>query len=70
MSEDDFSLSVAELMFDAITCHETLFSMDCIGGYNRIQMALEDQEVTAFCMPRGTFCYKVMPLGVKDAKAT
>ena len=32
--------------------------------------ALEDQDVTTFCTPRGIFCYRVTPLGLKNAGAT
>ena len=44
--------------------------MDCTTGYNQIQMAPEDQEATAFRTPKGIFCYKVMPFGLKNAGAT
>ena len=43
--------------------------MDCITGCNQIQMALEDQEATAFRTPKGIFCYKVTPFGLKNAGA-
>jgi len=33
-------------------------------------MALEDQEVMTFRTHKGIFCYKVMPLGLKNAGAT
>ena len=33
-------------------------------------MASEDQEAMAFCTPKGIFCYKVMPFGLKNAGAT
>jgi len=33
-------------------------------------MAQEDQEATAFRTPKGIFCYKVMPFGLKNAGAT
>ncbi|CAM8988114.1 unnamed protein product [Rhodiola kirilowii] len=44
--------------------------MDCTAGYNQIHMAPEDQEATAFRTPKGIFCYKVMPFGLKNAGAT
>ncbi|CAM8893062.1 unnamed protein product [Rhodiola kirilowii] len=39
--------------------------MDCTAGYNQIHMAPEDQDATAFQTPKGIFCYKVMPFGLK-----
>ena len=44
--------------------------MDSTVGYNKIQMAPEDQEATAFRTPKGIFCYKVMPFNLKNAGAT
>ncbi|XP_056695837.1 uncharacterized protein [Spinacia oleracea] len=68
--KDDFPLPVTEIMIDATTGHEALSFMDCTAGYNQIRMAPEDQEATAFRTPKGIFCYKVMPFGLKNAGAT
>ncbi|KAH9328559.1 hypothetical protein KI387_000667, partial [Taxus chinensis] len=38
--------------------------------YNKIQIMEEDQHKMAFITPWGTFCYKVMPFGLKNARAT
>src|SRR5256885_7164473 len=44
--------------------------MDGFSGYNQILMALRNKEKTAFITEFGTFCYKVMPFGLKNAGAT
>ena len=44
--------------------------MDCFYGYNQIKMAPEDMEKTTFVTQWGTFRYKVMPFGLKNARVT
>ena len=44
--------------------------IDGFSGYNQIRMSPEDEEKTAFHTPIGTFCYTVMPFGLKNAGAT
>ena len=44
--------------------------MDVFSRYNQIRMAPEDMEKTMFITPWGTFCYRVMPFGLKNACAT
>ncbi|KAM1935127.1 hypothetical protein ACFX15_019227 [Malus domestica] len=57
-------------MVDATTGHKALSIMDGSSGYNQIHMALEYEELTAFRTPKGIYCYKVMPFGLKNAGAT
>ena len=40
--------------------------MDEFSGYNQIRMVLADMEKTTFMTMWGTFCYKVMPFGLKN----
>ena len=44
--------------------------MDAFSGYNHIKMEEVDQEKTSFVTSQGLFCYKVMPFGLKNARAT
>ena len=44
--------------------------MDGFSGYNQILMALEDVEKISFIAEWGTYCYRVMPFGLKNAGAT
>nr|GEY81838.1 reverse transcriptase domain-containing protein [Tanacetum cinerariifolium] len=39
-------------------------------GYHQIQMEKKDEEKTAFHTDHGTYCYKKMPFGLKNAGAT
>jgi len=64
----DFPLPIIKLLIDSLNGHEDLSFMDCTTGYNQIQMALEDQDATAFRTPKGIFCYKVTPFGLKNVR--
>ena len=44
--------------------------MDGFSSYNHILMAHENMEKTSFIIEYGTYCYRVMPFGLKNAKAT
>ena len=44
--------------------------MDGFSRYNQIQIKPEDQHETDFIFPWGTFVYKKMPFGLKNARAT
>ena len=44
--------------------------MYAFSGYNQIMMNPDDQEKIAFIIDRGTYCYRVMPFGLKNAGAT
>ncbi|KAL0287354.1 UNVERIFIED_CONTAM: Transposon Tf2-12 polyprotein [Sesamum calycinum] len=68
--KDDFPLPIVELMIDATTGHEALSFMDGSSGYNQIRMAPTDEELTAFRTPKGIYCYKIMPFGLKNVGAT
>ncbi|XP_058216592.1 uncharacterized protein LOC131327440 [Rhododendron vialii] len=67
---DRFPLPRIEQMVDATVGCERLSFMDAYRGYHQIALAPEDQEKTAFISPRGTYCYKVVPFGLKNAGAT
>ncbi|XP_076905562.1 uncharacterized protein LOC143561329 [Bidens hawaiensis] len=44
--------------------------LDAYKGYHQICMAAGDEDKTAFCTYQGTFCYKMMPFGLKNTGAT
>jgi hypothetical protein len=57
-------------IIDDCAGHEALSFMDGFSGYNQIQIHPADQYKTAFTTPWGTFAYRVMPFGLKNAGAT
>ena len=67
--KDDFPLLHIDMLVDSTTGHPMLSLMDGFSGYNQILMALEDMEKTSFITEWGTYCYRVMPFGLKNAGA-
>ena len=68
--KDSFPLPRIDLIVDATAGHELLNFMDAFSGYNQISMDTDDQEKTSFVTAQGTYCYRVMPFGLKNAGAT
>ena len=68
--KDSFPLPHIDRLVEATAGHELLSFMDAFSGYNQILMNPDDQEKTSFITERGTYCYKVMPFGIKNAEAT
>ena len=68
--KDSFPLPRIDLIVDSTTGHELLSFMDAFSDYNQISMDPDDQEKTSFVTGQGTFCYRVMPFGLKNAGAT
>jgi hypothetical protein len=68
--KDDFPLPHIDVLVDNTGRFPVFSFMDGFPGYNQIKMASEEMEKTTFITPWGTFCYKVMPFGLKNAGAT
>ena len=68
--KDSFPLPRIDVIVDATVGHELLSFMDAFSGYNQISMDPDDQEKTSFVTGQGTYCYRVMPFGLKNAGAT
>ena len=67
---DDFPLPHIEVLVDNTSQHKVFSFMDGFSSYNQIKMAPEDIEKTTFVTQWGTFCYKAMPFGLKNAGET
>ncbi|KAK5802979.1 hypothetical protein PVK06_030616 [Gossypium arboreum] len=68
--KDNFPLSHIDTLVDNTEGYSLFSFMDGFSGYNQIKMHPEDMEKTTFVTIWGTFCYKVMPFGLKNAGAT
>ena len=68
--KDRFPLPWIDLIIDATAGHELLSFMDAFSGYNQISIDPNDQVNTSFVTSQGTYCYRVMPFGLKNAGAT
>ena len=68
--KDSFPLPRIDLIVDATAGHELFSFMDAFSDYNQISMDPDDQEKTSFVTGQGTYCYRVMLFGLKNAGAT
>lgn len=68
--KDGFPLPNIDMIVDMTAGYEMYSLMDGFSGYNQIKIAPEDQEKIAFTCAWGTFCWNVMPFGLKNAGAT
>ncbi|CAL9022627.1 unnamed protein product, partial [Prunus brigantina] len=59
-----------EGLVDSTSGNQLLSFIDAYSGYNKIMMYDDDKAKTSFIIERGTYCYKVMPFGLKNAGAT
>ncbi|RDY05741.1 hypothetical protein CR513_10379, partial [Mucuna pruriens] len=68
--KDNFPLPHIDLLVDNTAQYSCYSFMDGFSRYNQIWMAPKDKEKTTFITMWGTFCYKVMPFGLKNGGAT
>ena len=70
--KDPYPVPRIDLLVDSTSGNQLLSFLDAYSGYNYNQIAMHepDKEKTAFVIERGTYCYKVMPFGLKNAGAT
>jgi hypothetical protein len=70
LSQRQLPTPFIDQIIDDCAGHEALSFMDGFSGYNQIQIHPTDQYKTTFTTPWGTFSYRVMPFGLKNAGAT
>jgi hypothetical protein len=67
--KDHFGLPRIDQVVDSMAGCVLCF-LDCYSGYHQIALKEEDQIKTAFITPYGTYAYKTMSFGLKNAGAT
>ncbi|KAA3481189.1 reverse transcriptase [Gossypium australe] len=68
--KDNFPLPHIDTLVDNTVGYSLFSFIDGFSGYNQIKMHPGDMEKNTFVTLWGTFCYKVMPFGLKNAGAT
>ncbi|CAA0839466.1 Unknown protein, partial [Striga hermonthica] len=68
--KDLYPLPRIDQLVDSTARCELLSLMDASQGYHQISLAKEDWKRVSFITSKGTYCYVVMPFGLKNAGAT
>ena len=68
--KDSFPLPCIDQVVDSTSGYETLCFLDAYSGYHQITMKESDQLMTSFITPFGSFFYVMMPLRLKNIRAT
>jgi len=68
--KDSYSLSSIDSLVDNASGCRLLSFLDAFSGYNQIRMHSRDKNKTAFMVEFASYCYKVMPFGLKNVGAT
>jgi hypothetical protein len=68
--KDNFPTPFIDQIVDDCASSEIFSLMDGFSGYNQINIAPEDQHKMTFICPWGTFAYRKLPFGLKNAGAT
>ncbi|XP_027932707.1 uncharacterized protein LOC114188309 [Vigna unguiculata] len=67
---DAYPLPNIDRLVDGAASNKVLSFLDAYSRYNQIPMATTDMNKTAFITDDANYFYKVMPFGLKNAKAT
>jgi hypothetical protein len=68
--KDPFGLLWIDQVIDSTADCDLLCFLDCYYRYHQIAIKEEDQEMTAFITPFGSYCYTTMSFRLKNAGAT
>ncbi|XP_022013788.1 uncharacterized protein LOC110913248 [Helianthus annuus] len=67
---DCYVLQDIDEKIDSLATFRWKCFLDCYKGYHQVQMAVQDEDKTAFRTPTRLYCYTKMPFGLKNAGAT
>jgi len=68
--KDNYLLPSMEQILRRVVGSKMFSLLDGFSGYNQVLVSHSDQLLTAFQTKWGTFCYKKMPFGLINARAT
>jgi hypothetical protein len=68
--KDNFPLPRIDKIVDSAARCEVMSLLDCFSGYHQIYMKEEDKASTSFITPFGTYCFIMMPEGLKNDGST
>ncbi|PKA45950.1 RNA-directed DNA polymerase like [Apostasia shenzhenica] len=68
--KDFYPLPKIDRLVDCSAGYSMMSFVDAFSGYHQIRIVKNGEEHTTFITDQGTFCYKVMPFGLKNAGAT
>ena len=68
--KDSYPLLNIDALVDGASGCKMLSFLDAFSGYNQIKMHPRDESKTAFMTETCSYCYKVMPFGLKNTGAT
>ena len=68
--KDRYPISFCDEILEEVGSHELYSFVDGYSGYYQVKIASEDQLKISFILSWGTFCYKIMSLGLCNAPTT
>ena len=68
--KDSYPLPRIDRLVDDTSGYVVLSFLDAFSGYHQISMYPPYAKKTAFITEKGTYCYQVMPFGLKNVGAT
>ena len=69
-SKDSYPLPSIDALVNSASGCRLLSVLDAFSGYNQIHMHSRDESKIAFMAELSSYCYKVMPFGLKNVGAT